>query len=149
NSREKPSMSVRFGSLKMNYKIPFVLLGLLNPSFILATPVYPKVAGAPAPGPEAAFPMAKTAVRAATGSSFDPSLEPFYHGVASGDPLSDRVILWTRVTPRHDTTVTVKWRIAKDTGLTQIVDSGAFLTDKDRDYTVKVDAKGLDAGTTY
>ncbi len=24
----------------------------------------------------------------------------FRHGVASGDPLADRVILWTRVTPR-------------------------------------------------
>jgi alkaline phosphatase D len=31
-------------------------------------------------------------------ASIDPVLYPFYHGVASGDPLSDRVILWTRVT---------------------------------------------------
>jgi alkaline phosphatase D len=28
----------------------------------------------------------------------DPCLHPFYHGVASGDPLTDRVIIWTRVT---------------------------------------------------
>ena len=25
----------------------------------------------------------------------------FAHGVASGDPLADRVMLWTRVTPRE------------------------------------------------
>ena len=25
----------------------------------------------------------------------------FRHGVASGDPLRDRVVLWTRVTPGH------------------------------------------------
>ncbi len=32
-------------------------------------------------------------------------LEPgkvFRHGVASGDPLKDRVVLWTRITPKHD-----------------------------------------------
>ena len=35
---------------------------------------------------------------AACGGSDDPEVR-FVHGVASGDPLSDRVILWTRVTP--------------------------------------------------
>ena len=29
--------------------------------------------------------------------ALDPALEPFYHGVASGDPVSDKVIIWTRV----------------------------------------------------
>ncbi|MBK9328799.1 MAG: PhoD-like phosphatase N-terminal domain-containing protein [Sphingobacteriales bacterium] len=29
----------------------------------------------------------------------DSSLTPFYHEVASGDPTSDAVIIWTRVTP--------------------------------------------------
>ncbi len=31
--------------------------------------------------------------------TLNPVLKPFYHGVASGDPLSDRVIIWTRLTP--------------------------------------------------
>ncbi len=29
-----------------------------------------------------------------------PANPVFKHGVASGDPMSDRVIVWTRVTPR-------------------------------------------------
>lgn len=80
-----------------------------------------------------------------------PAWAPFYHGVASGDPLEDRVILWTRVTP--DSTVTgpveVAWRLATDVELGDVVASGTFTTDADRDYTVKVDATGLAPGTTY
>jgi alkaline phosphatase D len=50
----------------------------------------------------------------------EPCLLPFYHGVASGDPLSDRIILWTRVTPENLGTapVNVKWKIATDTTMT-------------------------------
>ena len=33
-------------------------------------------------------------------SILDSTIQPFYHGVASGDPLPDRVIIWTRVTNR-------------------------------------------------
>ena len=32
-------------------------------------------------------------------SMVDTSLVPFYHGVASGDPTPNAVIIWTRVTP--------------------------------------------------
>ena len=39
----------------------------------------------------------------------------FRHGVASGDPLADRVILWTRVTPRgRRPAQTVSWLVARD-----------------------------------
>ena len=39
----------------------------------------------------------------------------FRHGVASGDPLRDRVVLWTRVTPgAPETTVDVEWMLARD-----------------------------------
>ena len=38
-------------------------------------------------------------------TSLIPALAPFYHGVASGDPLPNQVILWTRVTP--DSTVLI------------------------------------------
>jgi alkaline phosphatase D len=75
---------------------------------------------------------------------------PFYHGVASGDPLSDRVIIWTRVTPvTMGTTITVHYQVATDTFFTAIVDSGTVTTDSSVDYTVKVDATGLTANTWY
>lgn len=70
----------------------------------------------------------------------------FNHGVASGDPLADRVILWTRVTPATDGPVTVRWVVARDAGLKQIVRRGTTRTDAGRDYTVKVDADRLPAG---
>ncbi len=80
---------------------------------------------------------------------FDQALKPFYHGVASGDPLHDRVVLWTRVTPEVDGVVGVQWRIATDTALANIVGSGTVTTDASKDYTVKVDANGLQPNTVY
>lgn len=80
----------------------------------------------------------------------DGDLAPFYHGVASGDPLEDRVIIWTKVTPDDPLDeIEVQWRMALDTSMTQIVASGTFITDADRDYTVKVDAEGLEPNTFY
>ncbi|MNU61672.1 Phospholipase D precursor [compost metagenome] len=78
-------------------------------------------------------------------------LKPFYHGVASGDPLSDRVILWTRITPENGSSAPqiVEWKIAKDTAFTIGLSNGVVLTDQSKDYTVKVDATGLDPNTTY
>ena len=80
---------------------------------------------------------------------FNPSLFPFYHGVASGDPLQDRVIIWTRVTPNEDQDIPVTWRVAEDVNMQQVVKSGTFQTNSGRDYTVKVDVSGLNAGQTY
>ncbi len=73
----------------------------------------------------------------------------FRHGVASGDPLSDRVILWTRVTPRGSGAERVRWQIARDEKLSQGVARGEVETGAARDYTVKIDAAGLEPGTTY
>ena len=73
----------------------------------------------------------------------------FAHGVASGDPLADRVILWTRLTPPEGvTTVDIAWRVATDEALTQIVARGRVTTSAARDFTVKVDAGGLEPGGT-
>jgi alkaline phosphatase D len=72
----------------------------------------------------------------------------FRHGVASGDPLGDRVILWTRVTTPAET-ASVRWMVARDPKLTQVVARGERQTGADRDYTVKVDVTGLEPGTTY
>ncbi len=76
---------------------------------------------------------------------------PFYHGVASGDPLEDRVIIWTRVTPSemNNTPIDVAWRVATDPALTNVVQTGMFTTTAARDYTVKVDVTGLQPGQTY
>jgi alkaline phosphatase D len=74
----------------------------------------------------------------------------FQHGVASGDPLADRVILWTRVTPATGkAAVSVGHVIATDPALTQVVQRGSAKTHPGRDYTVKVDATGLQPATTY
>ena len=69
----------------------------------------------------------------------------FTHGLASGDPLNDRVILWTRVRALDaaDTTdVPVNWEVASDAGFTQIVARGRAVATAAADFTVKVDATG-------
>ena len=74
----------------------------------------------------------------------------FQHGVASGDPLSDRVILWTRVSlVSAKPTVLVNYVLATDPGLRNIVQRGTTSTGAQRDFTVKVDVAGLQPGTTY
>jgi alkaline phosphatase D len=75
---------------------------------------------------------------------------PFYHGVASGDPLSDRVIIWTRITPDNFTLpVVVNYKMATDTAMLDVVSQGSVMTNADRDYTVKVDVTGLSPNTYY
>lgn len=80
-----------------------------------------------------------------------PDWAPFLHGVASGDPLTDRVIIWTHVTPDSGSTgsITVDWKVATDVALSNVVQSGSTTTDASVDYTVKVDVTGLASGTTY
>lgn len=73
----------------------------------------------------------------------------FKHGVASGDPLSDAVIIWTRVTPNSNRDVTVSWEVATDSAFTNLVNVDSTTTDSSKDYTVKVDVRGLSAGTKY
>lgn len=77
----------------------------------------------------------------------------FQHGVASGDPLSDRVILWTRVTPPPTRSavgpIETTWQLAADDTLTQVVAGGSAAATPERDFTVKIDAAGLQPGRTY
>lgn len=74
----------------------------------------------------------------------------FLHGVASGDPLHDRVILWTRVTPTsYADVIEGRWRIATDPRMKHKCGGGWFTTDVTRDFTVKIDADGLNPGCTY
>ena len=75
----------------------------------------------------------------------------FQHGVASGDPLTDRVILWTRVTSasRSASPVQVRWQVATDEAMRRIVARGTATASAARDFTVKVDAGSLRPGGTY
>ncbi|MEM0998795.1 MAG: alkaline phosphatase D family protein [Bacteroidota bacterium] len=82
-------------------------------------------------------------------TQMDLRFAPFFHGVASGDPLTDRVIIWTRVTTNQTGPIPVSWAVATDTGMTNIVQSGTYTTSDTLDYTVKVDVTGLQPGTWY
>ncbi len=79
------------------------------------------------------------------------ALAHFTHGVASGDPLQDRVILWTRVLPGSglEQDIAVQWEVAIDKNFAQIVAKGESSTGPERDYTLKIDATGLQAGAHY
>ncbi len=82
--------------------------------------------------------------------SLDPAFAPFYHGVASGDPLDTAVIIWTRITPSGQVdSILVEWEMALDTLFSQIIKSGSKWTNANKDYTVKVDVTGLTPNTWY
>ncbi|MFJ6425275.1 alkaline phosphatase D family protein [Streptomyces hydrogenans] len=81
----------------------------------------------------------------------------FPHGVASGDPLPDGVLLWTRVTPSPEAVpgsglgadVRVDWEVAEDRGFARVVASGATTAGAAADHTVKADVRGLRPATAY
>ncbi|MCH6159770.1 alkaline phosphatase D family protein [Streptomyces sp. M600PL45_2] len=81
----------------------------------------------------------------------------FLHGVASGDPLPDGVLLWTRVTPSADAVpgsgkggpVTVSWEVAEDEGFRKVVARGTAKAEAASDHTVKADVRGLSPDTSY
>ncbi|WP_327385951.1 alkaline phosphatase D family protein [Streptomyces sp. NBC_01207] len=81
----------------------------------------------------------------------------FLHGVASGDPLPDGVLLWTRVTPTPEAVpgsglgpaTQVNWEVAADKGFSRIVGSGTVTASAATDHTVKVDVRGLQPQTPY
>ncbi|MDT9681522.1 alkaline phosphatase D family protein [Streptomyces sp. TRM76323] len=81
----------------------------------------------------------------------------FLHGVASGDPLPDGILLWTRVTPSPDAVpgsgtgadTEVGWEVAEDRGFTRTVARGTVTAGAATDHTVKVDVRGLRPATAY
>lgn len=76
----------------------------------------------------------------------------FEHGVASGDPLPDAVILWTRITPDDafaDIPIPFRYDIFSDEALTQIVTGGQGLAGAGNDYTIKIDAGSLAPDQVY
>ncbi|MEV7080751.1 alkaline phosphatase D family protein [Streptomyces sp. NPDC093516] len=81
----------------------------------------------------------------------------FLHGVASGDPLPDGVLLWTRVTPVPEAIpgsgigpdIDVAWTVARDKAFTNVVAQGSTTATAAADHTVKADIRGLEPGTDY
>ena len=81
----------------------------------------------------------------------------FLHGVASGDPLPDGVLLWTRVTPSPEAVpgsgkggpVTVTWEVAEDQDFQDVVARGTAEAASATDHTVKADVRGLRPATAY
>ena len=75
----------------------------------------------------------------------------YSHGVASGDPLQDKVIIWTRVTPELELKIDVQvhWEVSEDAEFTSLIHQGHMITSPERDYTVKVDIQNLLPGRTY
>ncbi len=81
---------------------------------------------------------------------------PFTLGVASGDPLPDGVVLWTRLAPdpldgggMPMTNVEVRWEIAADSRFAKIVQHGAEVARPELGHSVHVEASGLEAGRDY
>lgn len=81
-----------------------------------------------------------------------PGTVNFIHGVASGDPLPDSVILWTRVTPDAaypDLPVPISFGVFEDAEMQVPVRYGQYYALPDRDYTVKVNLTDLEPDKDY
>ena len=79
------------------------------------------------------------------------SASGFTHGVASGDPLADRVIIWSRYVPaaRSGRVDNVIWQVAYDRSFGDLAASGVTKTSAERDFTIKVDVTGLKPGRRF
>lgn len=83
--------------------------------------------------------------------------DPYSLGVASGDPLPDSVVLWTRLAPEPleigggmpEEDVEVTWTIATDRDLTDIVQTGATTAEPEHAHTVHVEVFDLEPATEY
>jgi alkaline phosphatase D len=81
---------------------------------------------------------------------------PFTMGVASGDPLPDGVVLWTRLAPEPlegggmpMANVDVAWELASDRAFASVVQKGLAIARPELGHSVHVEASGLDAGREY
>lgn len=84
------------------------------------------------------------------GGGFNPLLKPFYHGVASGDPTSTSLVIWTRITPENaPDPVNGQYFVSLDTTFNTLVQTGDFTAEPSGDYNVKIELTGLTEGTTY
>jgi alkaline phosphatase D len=82
--------------------------------------------------------------------------DPFTLGVASGDPLPDGVVLWTRLAPdplngglKTDKAVVVRWEVATDEKMGSVVQKGETVAVPQFAHSVHVELTGLQAGRHY
>ncbi|KZT28455.1 hypothetical protein NEOLEDRAFT_1175772 [Neolentinus lepideus HHB14362 ss-1] len=83
----------------------------------------------------------------------------FTHNVASGDPLDTSVLLWTRAVPvatstgalpDQDVPICVSYKVFSNPQLSgSVINSGEAFTSYDVDWTVKVEATGLEPDNRY
>jgi alkaline phosphatase D len=73
----------------------------------------------------------------------------FTHSVASGEPASDSILLWTRYVPADGGPVEVKAEIAETADFSKIVSGGVQITGPWRDHTAKITVDGLKPATRY
>ncbi|MFJ6073431.1 alkaline phosphatase D family protein [Streptomyces sp. NPDC093065] len=116
------------------------------------TPSRRTVVKAAAAGAVLAAPLASALPAGAAGAA-----PAFLHGVASGDPLPDGILLWTRVTPVPEAIpgsgtgpdTEVGWVVATDKALSNVVAKGSVTATAASDHTVKADVRGLAPATDY
>lgn len=102
------------------------------------------------------------AIVAARGAAAQPALpeNPFTLGVASGDPLADGIVLWTRLAPRPlgdpdgsggmpPVPVAVEWQIARDEAMRDVVQRGVAAARPERAHSVHVEVEGLEPARWY
>jgi alkaline phosphatase D len=83
--------------------------------------------------------------------------DPYTLGVASGDPLPESVIIWTRLAPEpltasggmSDRPVDIEWTVATDEAMTDVVTTGTATAEPADAHSVHVDASGLEPNTEY
>ncbi len=86
--------------------------------------------------------------RAEAVDTFGLSRAVFTHGVASGDPTLSGLVIWTRAVG-DGSRLRLSWEVAETEDFTAVIMSGPCRTDASRDWTVKVEVEGLEAGRTY
>lgn len=88
------------------------------------------------------------ALSACMGDGGEPPV--FSYGVCSGDPLADRVMLWTHAqVPNSSEDVPLTYEVATDASFATLVSSGSTLASAASGHTAKADATGLAAGKDY
>ena len=94
--------------------------------------------------------VAGSSILSACGDSNNGPMLQFNYGVASGDPLTDRVILWTHAKySGFADSVVLTYQVATDASFSTIVSTGSVTASESTGYTAKVDATGLTAGSEY
>ena len=71
----------------------------------------------------------------------------FTHGVASGEPGPESVLLWTRYVDTQN--VRLRVEIAEDTGFRRLAGGGEVMVEAERDHTARITLAGLEPGRWY